>query len=173
MGLDVIGRSKDMHRLMRLLILFSIFFSLAGASIICAQDQQKSLDDDFLHQLFLSAKDGRTDKETLVKKINSLAKEDFDQQYKGNVKNIELEGIYELAKNCYVTCHTAQLMSGEEVYLFHAHLFGKIENSNVQIHGRGKEDLAEFGKFMMMSESGKIKFIRYFFKTYAKIELPS
>ena len=158
---------------MRLLISFSVFFSLAGASIICAQDQQKSLDDDFLHQLFLSAKEGKADKETLVKKINSLAKENFDQQYKGNVKNIELEGIYELAKNCYVTCHTAQLRSGEEVFLFHAHIFGKLENSDVQMHGRGKEDMAEFGKFMMMSESGKIKFIRYYFKTYAKIELPS
>jgi hypothetical protein len=168
----MIRRSKDMHKLMRLLISFSIFFLLAGASIICAQDQQKLLEDDFLHQLFLSAKDGRTDKETLVKKINSLAKENFDQQYKGNVKNIELEGIYELAKNCYVTCHTAQLMSGEEVFLFHAHVFSKFENNDVQIHGHGKEDLAEFVKFMMMSESGKIKFIRYFFKTYAKVELP-
>jgi hypothetical protein len=164
--------SKDMHKLMRLLISFSVFFSLAGASIVRAQDQQKLLEDDFLHQLFLSAKDGRTDKETLVKKINSLAKDNFDQQYKGNVKNIELEGIYELAKNCYVTCHTAQLMSGEEVFLFHAHVFSKFENNDVQIHGRGKEDMAEFGKFMMMSESGKMKFIRYFFKTYAKIELP-
>jgi len=161
-----------MHKLMRLLITFSIFFLLAGASIVCAQDQQKLLGDDFLYQLFLSAKDGRTDKETLVKKINSLAKENFDQQYKGNVKNIELEGIYELAKNCYVTCHTAQLTSGEEVFLFHAHIFSKFENNDVQIHGRGKEDMAEFGKFMIMSESGKIKFIRYFFKTYAKIELP-
>jgi len=161
-----------MHKLMRLLITFSIFFLLAGASIVCAQDQQKLLGDDFLYQLFLSAKDGRTDKETLVKKINSLAKENFDQQYKGNVKNIELEGIYELAKNCYVTCHTAQLTSGEEVFLFHAHIFSKFEYNDVQIHGRGKEDMAEFGKFMIMSESGKIKFIRYFFKTYAKIELP-
>jgi len=168
----MIRRSKDMHKLMRLLITFSIFFLLAGASIVCAQDQQKLLGDDFLYQLFLSAKDGRTDKETLVKKINSLAKENFDQQYKGNVKNIELEGIYELAKNCYVTCHTAQLTSGEEVFLFHAHIFSKFENNDVQIHGRGKEDMAEFGKFMIMSESGKIKFIRYFFKTYAKIELP-
>jgi predicted ThiF/HesA family dinucleotide-utilizing enzyme len=168
----MIRRNKDMHKLMRLLISFSVFFSLAGASIICAQDQQKLLEDEFLHQLFLSAKDGRTDKETLVKKINSLAKENFDQQYKGNVKNIDLEGIYELAKNCYVTCHTAQLTGGEEVFLFHAHIFGKFENNDVQIHGRGKEDMAEFGKFMMMSESGKIKFIRYFFKTYAKIELP-
>jgi hypothetical protein len=157
---------------MRLLISFSIFFLLAGASIVCAQDQQKLLGDDFLHQLFLSAKDGRTDKETLVKKIHSLAKDNFEQQYKGNVKNIELEGIYEIAKNCYVTCHTAQLTGGEEVFLFHAHIFGKFENNDVQIHGRGKEDMAEFGKFMMMSESGKIKFIRYFFKTYAKIELP-
>ena len=161
-----------MHKLMRLLISFSIFFLLAGASIVCAQDQQKLLGDDFLHQLFLSAKDGRTDKETLVKKINSLAKENFDQQYKGNVKNIELEGIYEIAKNCYVTCHTAQLTGGEDVFLFHAHIFGKFENNDIQIHGRGKEDMAEFGKFMIMSESGKIKFIRYFFKTYAKIELP-
>jgi hypothetical protein len=166
-------RSEDMDKLMRLLISFSVFFSLAGASIICAQDQQKLLEDDFLHQLFLSSKDGGTDKEPLVKKINSLAKENFDQQYKGNVKNIELEGIYELAKNCYVTCHTAQLTSGEEVFLFHSHVFSKFENNNVQIHGRGKEDMAEFAKFMMMSESGKIKFIRYFFKTYAKIELPS
>jgi len=162
-----------MYKLMRLLILFSVFFSLAGASIICAQDQQKSLDDDFLHQLFLAAKDGKADKETLLKRLNSLAKEKFDEQYKGNVKNIEMEGIYELAKNCYVTCHTAQLKSGEEVFLFHAHVFSKFENNDVQIHGRGKEDMAEFGKFMMMSESGKIKFIRYFFKTYAKIELPS
>ena len=166
------GRSKDMHKLMRLLISFSVFFSLACASIVCAQDQQKLLEDGFLHQLFLSAKDGKTDKETLVKKINSLAKENFDQQYKGNAKNIELEGIYELARNCYVTCHTAQLKGGEEVFLFHAHIFGKFENNDVQIHGRGKEDMAEFGKFMIMSESGKIKFIRYFFKTYAKIELP-
>jgi len=161
-----------MHKLMRLLISFSIFFLLAGASIVCAQDQQKLLGDDFLHQLFLSAKDGRTDKETLVKKIHSLAKDNFDQQYKGNVKNIELEGIYEIAKNCYVTCHTAQLTGGEDVFLFHAHIFGKFENNDIQIHGRGKEDMAEFGKFMIMSESGKIKFIRYFFKTYAKIELP-
>ena len=161
-----------MHKLMRLLISFSVFFALAGASIVCAQDQQKLLEDDFLYQLFLSAKDGRTDKETLVKKINSLAKENFDQQYKANVNNIELEGIYELAKNCYVTCHTAQLTRGEEVFLFHAHIFGKFENNDVQIHGRGKEDMAEFGKFMIMSESGKVKFIRYFFKTYAKIELP-
>jgi hypothetical protein len=170
---EMIRRSKDMHKLMRLLISFAFIFLLAGASIVCAQDQQKSLDDDFLHQLFLSAKDGKADKETLVKRINTLAKEKFDEQYKGNVKNMELEGIYELAKNCYVTCHTAQLTGGEEVFLFHAHIFGKIENSDVQIHGRGKEDMAEFGKFMMMSESGKIKFIRYFFKTYAKIELPS
>jgi hypothetical protein len=162
-----------MHKLMRLLISFSVIFLLAGVSIVCAQDQQKSLDDDFLHQLFLSGKDGTTDKETLVKKINSLAKENFDQQYKGNVKNIDLEGIYEVAKTCYVTCHTAQLTSGEEVFLFHAHIFGKLESHDVQIHGRGKEDMAEFGKFMMMSESGKIKFIRYFFRTYAKIELPS
>ena len=162
-----------MYKLMRLLISFSLIFLLAGASIICAQEQQKSLDDTFLHQLFLSAKDGTTDKETLVKKINSLAKENFDQQYKENVKNMELEGIFELAKNCYVTCHTAQLTSREEVFLFHAHIFGKLENSDVRIHGRGKEDMAEFGKFMMMSESGKIKFIRYYFRTYAKIELPS
>ncbi|HEX7535325.1 MAG TPA: hypothetical protein VF343_08710 [Syntrophales bacterium] len=162
-----------MYKLLRLLISFPLIFLLADASIICAQEQQKSLDDAFLHQLFLSAKDGTTDKETLVKKINSLAKENFDQQYKENVKNIELEGIYELAKNCYVTCHTAQLTSREEVFLFHAHIFGKLENSDVQIHGRGKEDMAEFGKFMMMSESGKIKFIRYYFRTYTKIELPS
>ncbi|MGA3207904.1 MAG: hypothetical protein ABSE05_08755 [Syntrophales bacterium] len=162
-----------MHKLMRLLILFSVFFSLAGASIICAQDQQKLLGDDFLHQLFLSAKEGKADKETLTRKIDSLARDNFDQQYKGNVKNIELEGIYELAKNCYVTCHTAQLTSGEEVFLFHAHIFSKFENGDVQMHGRGKEDMAEFEKFMMMSESGKIKFIRYYFKTYAKIELPS
>ena len=162
-----------MHKLMRLLISFSVIFLLAAVSTVCAQDQQKSLDDDFLHQLFLSGKDGTTDKETLVKMINSVAKENFDQQYKGNVKNIDLEGIYEVAKTCYVTCHTAQLTSGEEVFLFHAHIFGKFESHDVQIHGRGKEDMAEFGKFMMMSESGKIKFIRYFFKTYAKIELPS
>jgi hypothetical protein len=162
-----------MHKLIRLLISLAVFFSLACSSIICAQDQQKSLDDDFLHQLFLSAKNGGADKETLVSKINSLAKENFDQQYKGDVKNIEMEGIYELAKSCYVTCHTAQLRGGEEVFLFHAHIFVKIGNSDVQIHGRGKEDLAEFGKFMMMSETGKIKFIRYFFKTYAKIDLPS
>jgi hypothetical protein len=64
-------------------------------------------------------------------------------------------------------------MSGEEVFLFHAHVFSKFENNDVQIHGHGKEDLAEFVKFMMMSESGKIKFIRYFFKMYAKVELPS
>jgi hypothetical protein len=165
--------SKDMHKLMRLLISFSVFFSLAGTSIVRAQDQQKLLEDDFLHQLFLSVKEGKTDRETLVKKIDSLAKENFDQQYKGNVKNIELEGIYELAKNCYVTCHTAQLTSGEEVFLFHAHVFSKFENNDVQIHGHGKEDMSEFGKFMIMSESGKIKFIRYFFKTYAKVELPS
>jgi hypothetical protein len=169
----MIRRSKDMHKLMRLLISFSVFFSLAGTSIVRAQDQQKLLEDDFLHQLFLSVKEGKTDRETLIRKIDSLAKENFDQQYKGNVKNIELEGIYELAKNCYVTCHTAQLTSGEEVFLFHAHVFSKFENNDVQIHGHGKEDLAEFGKFMMMSESGKIKFIRYFFKTYAKVELPS
>lgn len=162
-----------MDKLMRLLFSFTVIFLLAGTSTICAQDQQKSLDDDFLHHLFLSAKNGGTDKETLVKKIKSLAKEKFDEEYKGNVKSIELEGIYELAKNCYVTCHTAQLTGGETVFLFHAHLFGKMENSDVQIHGRGKEDMAEFGKFMMMSETGKIKFIRYFFKTYAKIELPS
>ena len=162
-----------MHKLMRLLISFSVIFLLVGVSIVCAQDQQKSLDDAFLHQLFLSAKDGTKDKETLVKRINTLAKEKFDEEYKENVKNIDLEGIYELAKNCYVTCHTAQLTSGEEVFLFHAHIFGKFENSDVQIHGRGKEDMAEFGKFMMMSESGKLKFIRYYFRTYAKIELPS
>jgi hypothetical protein len=166
-------KSKDNHQLIFLTLIFSIFSLLAGASIICAQDQQKLMEDGFLHQLFLSAKDGSTEKETLVKKINSLAKENFDQQYKGNVKNIELEGIYELAKNCYVTCHTAQLTSGEEVFLFHSHIFSKFENNDIQIHGRGKEDMAEFGKFMMMSESGKIKFIRYFFKTYAKIVLPS
>jgi hypothetical protein len=146
---------------------------LAGTAIVRAQDQQKFLEDDFLHKLFISAKEGKTDKETLMRKLESLSKDNFDQQYKGNVKNIELEGIYELAKNCYVTCHTAQLTSGEEVFLFHAHTFSKLENNDVQIHGRGKEDMAEFGKFMMMSESGKIKFIRYFFKTYAKIELPS
>ena len=161
-----------MHKLMRLLISFAVILLLAGASIVCAQDQQKLLDGDFLHQLFLSAKDGKADRETLVKRINTLAKEKFDEQYKGNVKNIEMEGIYELAKNCYVTCHTAQLTNGEEVFLFHAHIFSKFENNDVQIHGRGKEDMAEFGKFMMMSESGKIKFIRYFFKTYAKVELP-
>jgi hypothetical protein len=166
-------RSKDNHELIFLTLLFSIFFLLAGTPIVRAQDQQKLLEDDFLHQLFLSAKEDKTARETLIRKIDSLAKDNFDQQYKGNVKSIELEGIYKLAKNCYVTCHTAQLTSGEEVFLFHAHIFSKFENNDVQIHGRGKEDMAEFGKFMMMSESGKIKFIRYFFKTYAKIELPS
>ena len=161
-----------MHRLMRLLISFFVFFSLASTSLVHSQDQQRKLGDDFLHQLFLSAKEGTADRETLIRKIDSLAKDNFDQQYKGNVKNIELEGIYEIAKNCYVTCHTAQLTSGEEVFLFHAHIFSKLENNDVQIHGRGKEDMAEFGKFMMMSESGKIKFIRYYFKKYATIELP-
>jgi hypothetical protein len=170
---EMMRRNKNMHKAMRLLISFAVIFLLGGASIICAQDQQKLLDSDFLHQLFFSAKDGSSNKETLLKKINPLAKESFDQQYKENVKNIELEGIYELAKNCYVTCHTAQLISGEDVFLFDAHIFGKIDNSDIQIHGRGKEDMAEFGKFMMMSESGKIKFIRYFFKTYARTELPS
>ena len=63
----------------------------------------------FFTSSFFPLRMEQTDKETLVKKINSLAKENFDQEYKGNVKNIELEGIYELAKNCYVTCHTAQL----------------------------------------------------------------
>ena len=145
----------------------------AGTSLVLAQDQQKLLEDAFLHQLFLSAKEGTADRETLIKKIDSLAKDHFDEQYKGNIKNIELEGIYELAKNCYVTCHTAQLTSGEEVFLFHAYIFTKLENSSVEIHGHGKEDMAEFGKFTIMSESGKIKFIRYYFKTYAKIELPS
>jgi len=166
-------KGKNNHRLIFLTIIFFVFFSLAGTSIICAQDQQKLLGDDFLHQLFLSAKEGKADKETLIRKIDSLARDNFDQQYKGNVKNIELEGIYELAKNCYVTCHTAQLTNGEEVFLFHAHIFRKLGNNDVQIQGRGKEDMAEFGKFIMMSESGKIKFIRYYFKTYAKIELPS
>jgi hypothetical protein len=172
-GLDMIRRSKNNHQLIFLILIFWIFFILASTSIVHAQDQQKLLEDDFLHKLFLSAKEGKTDRETLIRKLDSLSKSNFDQQYKVNVKNIELEGIYELAKKCYVTCHTAQLTSGEEVFLFHAHIFGKFENNDVQIHGRGKEDMAEFGKFMMMSESGKIKFIRYFFKTYAKIELPS
>jgi hypothetical protein len=166
-------RSKDNHQLIFLTLLFSVFFLLAGTSIVRAQDQQRALEDDFLHQLFLSAKEGKADRETLIRKLDSLAKDNFDQQYTGNVKNIELEGIYEIAKNCYVTCHTAQLTSGEEVFLFHAHIFSKFENNDIQIHGRGKEDMAEFGKFMMMSESGKIKFIRYFFKKFAKIELPS
>jgi len=166
-------RSKDNHRLIFLTLLFSAFFLLAGTSIARAQDQQRVLGHDFLHQLFLSAKEGTADRETLIRKIDILAKDNFDQQYKGNVKNIELEGIYEVAKNCYVTCHTAQLTNGEEVFLFHAHIFTKLENNDVQIHGRGKEDMAEFGKFMMMSESGKIKFIRYYFKKYAAIELPS
>jgi hypothetical protein len=165
--------SKDNHQLIFLTLLSAVLFLLAGTSIVRAQDQQKLLDNDFLHQLFLSAKEGKADRDTLIRTIDSLAKDNFDQQYKGNVKNIELEGIYELAKNCYVTCHTAQLTSGEEVFLFHAHIFSKFENNDVQIHGRGKEDMAEFGKFMMMSESGKIRFIRYYFKTYAKIELPS
>jgi hypothetical protein len=166
-------RSKDMHRLMRLLISFFVFFSLAGTSLVLAQDQQRALGDDFLHQLFLSAKEGKADRETLIRKIDNLAKDNFDQQYKEDVKNIELEGIYEITKNCYVTCHTGQLTSGEEVFLFHAHIFSKLESNDVQIHGRGKEDMAEFGKFMMMSESGKIKFIRYYFTKYARIELPS
>src|SRR5271157_2281720 len=130
--------SKDNNQLIFLTLLFFISFSFVGASIIYAQDQQKLLDDDFLYQLFLSAKEGKADKETLIRKIDSLAKDNFDQQYKENVRNIELEGIYELAKNCYVTCHTAQLTSGEEVFLFHAHIFRKLQNSDVQIHGRGK-----------------------------------
>lgn len=162
-----------MHKLMRFLVSFFVIFSLAAVSLVGAQDQQKLLEDELLRQLFFLTKEAKADRETLIRKLNSLAKEDFDQQYKGNAKNIELEGIYELAKNCYVTCYTAQLTSGEEVFLFHAHIFSKFENNDVQIHGHGKEDMAEFGKFMIMSESGKIKFIRYFFKTYAKIELPS
>ena len=165
-------RSKDMQKLTRLLVSLFVFLSLAGASLVIAQDQQKQMEDELLRQLFLSAKSSQTDKDALIKKINSLAKENFDQQYKGNVKNVELEGIYELAKNCFVTCHTAQLGNGEEVFLFHAHIFSKFESRDVQIHGHGKEDTAEFGKFMMMSESGKIKFIRYYFKTYAMIDLP-
>jgi hypothetical protein len=165
--------NKYNHQPIFVTIIFSIFFLLSGTSLVLAQDQQRALGDDFLHQLFLSAKERKADRETLIRKIDNLAKDNFDQQYQGNVKNIELEGIYEIAKNCYVTCHTAQLTSGEEVFLFHAHIFSKLENNDVQIHGRGKEDMAEFGKFMMMSESGKIKFIRSYFKTYAKIELPS
>ncbi len=173
MGSNMKQRGNNNHALTFLTLLLSIFFLLAAASVVHAQDQQKLLGDDFLHQLFLSAKEGKADRETLTKKVDSLARDDFDQQYKVNVKNIELEGIYELTKNCYVTCHTAQLTGGEEVFLFHAHIFGKFENNDVQIHGRGKEDMAEFGTFMIMSESGKIKFIRYYFKKYAKIELPS
>jgi hypothetical protein len=173
MGSYMKRRGKNNHALIFLTLLLSIFFLLAAASVVRAQDQQKLLGDDFLHQLFLSAKEGKVDRETLTRKIDGLARDSFDQQYKGNVKNIELEGIYELTKNCYVTCHTAQLTGGEEVFLFHAHIFGKFENNDVQIHGRGKEDMAEFGTFMIMSESGKIKFIRYYFKKYAKIELPS
>ena len=160
-----------MHKLMRLLVLFFVFLSLA-ASLAFAQDQQKQLDDELLFQLFVSSKNSQTDKDALIKKVNSLAKENFDQQYKGNVKNVELEGVYELARNCFVTCHTAQLGNGEEVFLFHAHIFSKFENRDVQIHGHGREDMAEFGKFMMMSDSGKIKFIRSYFKTYAQIDLP-
>jgi hypothetical protein len=167
------GRNEHLHRLTLLWVVFYLFLAIFVTSLVGAQDRQRLLDDDFLHRLFLSAKEGKTAREVLIRKLDSLAKDDFDQQYKGNVKNIELEGIYELARNCYVTCHTALLTSGEEVFLFHAHVFSKFENNDVQIHGRGKEDMAEFGKFMMMSESGKIKFIRYFFKAYAKIELPS
>jgi len=166
-------RRKNNHRSIFLRFLFSAFLLFAVTSIVRAQDQQKASGHDFLHQLFLSGKEGTADREALIRKIDSLAKDNFDQQYQGKVKSIELEGIYEIAKNCYVTCHTAQLTNGEVVFLFHAHIFTKLENSDVQIHGRGKEDMAEFGKFMMMSESGKIKFIRYYFKKYAGIELPA
>jgi len=165
-------KSEHPCKLVYISVLLPFLIAFA-ASFVLAQDQQKLLDEELLHQLFLSAKDTKTDRETLVKKINSVAKANFDQQYKGSVKDVELEGVYELAKNCYVTCHTAQLKTGEEVFLFHAYIFSKLENHYIQIHGRGKEDMAEFGKFMMMSESGKVKFIRYYFKTYAKVELPS
>ena len=84
-----------------------------------------------------------------------------------------MEGIYDLGPKCLVTCHTAELISGENVFLFHAHVFSKFNKNDIQIHGRGKEDLLEFERFMIMSESGKIKFIRYYFETYAKVELPS
>jgi hypothetical protein len=173
MGLNMERRGKHSHKLIYLFVSFSVIFLLGGTSLIRAQDQQKLFEDDFLHQLFLSAKEGKAERETLIRKINGLAKDNFDEQYKGNVKNIELEGIYELARKCYVTCYTAQLTSGEEVFLFRAHIFRKLDNKDVQIHGRGKEDMEEFLKFMIMSESGKIKFIRYYFKTHAKMELPS
>ncbi|HET6459652.1 MAG TPA: hypothetical protein VFG29_02580 [Syntrophales bacterium] len=167
------AKKEHLNKLVLISVLLSFFIVLAGLSAVGAQDQQKLLDDELLRQLFVSAKETKADKDALIKKINSLAKRNFDEQYKIDTGDVELEGIYELANNCYVTCHTAHLPSGEEVFLFHAHIFNKLENSDIQIHGRGKEDLADFGKFMMMSESGKIKFIRTYFKTTAKIELPS
>ncbi len=161
------------HQILLSSVVLSVFIALLGMPIALAQDQQKMLENDLLRQLFVSSKETKVDREVLIKKINSLAKEDFDEQYKTDMREVELEGIYELAKNCFVTCHTAHLPSGEEVFLFHARIFSKLENNDVQIHGRGKEDMAEFGKFMMMSGNGKIKFIRSYFKTYAGIELPS